>query len=872
MERTLKLIGKTSNEIFLLRYPTTLLDFCDFDLSIFAKDSIELCNDALKSGVLDADRVTDLKKDIQNLHCYVRNNIRTIYEKVVLDCWIDYVCKRDNIGEGALWNRYVNCKTAFEKTVFARLCDFRYNRDINQWLNIIRVQDYARTKVNFVFTETVRSAGEVAARRNYFDLAFSVTAREMGCRLEDLGVTKIFAVGRTPSSPFMFPNISKEIVRDVLADFDYSEDYSDIEEYEGISDQIAMDAFSRMKEGLPQDLSNYNIVRGKMENYPDKIYMPCGLKAVIDLEIDTIIENGAWLAKCKRCGRYFMKDNDHPEDYCSRYIPNGKTCLELWEEENPKPKMTSDLEKRCEEVTNEMYQRVDKTMSVKEYDYWHNYLTAMKQKVDNGEIAPEELENFLNYSLEVDITRSHPIVEVPKKEPEPPKKGVVKPFVPERISRSDIKQNISQVDSEEERVLKEGFFTSPSKERRKNEQPRISHIIRGGESSESHGKPDPAGFQPFGSPVIQPQTRSVSQSAAQSQSISQSPAQSQSKSQPQQRSEVRSSVIERSSEKKRSPFEELQRLEGQLQEENRRIRPEHSSTRPLEQSDNDRNAFGAQPTKYYRRSFAEEDLDESDRYGQREPMRDITRYSEPSELRRSEPQNDFTQINEPQSYAQREHLTRSYAGEQSDAPRRVRQFEPTFTDETSDTRYNPDAEPVSQPAQLEPPSPPKPKVIRKNAAAISAYGKMAGTATAPELEIVSEPPIMDLTDIAPEPRTAEPRQPTVLDDDPFKDIGSIFDVLEQSENDMGGGSRRERPRGGEAVDHGDKPLPKAITKKNAPSGIWTEDRGLYEESPEPPEQSELDMLKEKKHGKSNKTKHLYDAIMREPNDNPNFRR
>ncbi len=190
---------------------------------------------------------------------------------------------------------------------------------------------------------------------------------------------------------------------------------------------------------------------------------------------------------------------------------------------------------------------------------------------------------------------------------------------------------------------------------------------------------------------------------------------------------------------------------------------------------------------------------------------------------------------------------------------------------------------MSQPAQLEPPPPPKPKVIRKNAAAISAYGKMAGasvTAAPPEMELFSEPPTMDLTDIAPqEPREPEPiaqvppsREAPQLDDDPFKDIESIFDVLEQSESDMGARPRRTRARGDEAVDHGDKPLPRAITKKNAPSGIWTEDRELFDEQSAPPEQSELDMLKEKKHGKSNKTKHLYDAIMREPNDNPNFRR
>lgn len=827
MERTLKLVGKTSNEIFLLRYPASLLDFCDFDLSAFAKDSIDMCNEALKTGTYDADRAAELRKDIQGAHCYIRHHIRTIYEKVVLDCWIDYVCKRDNIGESALWNRFARCKTQFEKTVFARLCDFRYNRDINQWLNIVRVQDYARTKVNFVFIESARSAEEITARRNYFDLAFSVTARELGCRIEDMGVTKVFPVGRIPTAPFMFPNISKDIVRHVLADFDYSDDYSDVENYEEISDQIAMDAFARMKEGLPQELSSYSVVAGKMENYRDKLYMPCSLKAVIDLEIDAMLENGGWLAKCKRCGHYFLKDNEHPEDYCSRFVPNGKTCLEIWEEEHPKPKMTDALEERCKEVTDEIYSRVDKTMSVKEYDYWHNYLEAMKKKVDNGEITPAELEDFLNYSLEVDITRSHPIVEVPKKEPEEPKKGVVRPFIPERISRSDIKKPaVTEDESEEDIALREGFFTSPTKERRKNERPQISHIIRGGESlGESYTKkPDPAGFQPFGSPVRDTQP---------SQPRPEPPA---------------PDPMPAAEQKKRTPFEDLKRLEERLEEERSRgertvvseraERPERRAARPFGSADSDENAF---------RPFGEPPVPRSTR-------------PEPSRQQRRE---------------------REYSGE--------------FEYEEPQRRAP--SEPVTQPEQVAPPPPPKPKVIRKNAAAISAYGKMAGakvTTAPPEPEVVSapqlepehepEPQIMDLSDIsevreAPEQKMPERKKSAEPDTDPFKDIESIFDVLEQSESDMGARPKRSTARrvtsaGAEPSpewENEEKPLPKTVTKETAPSGIWTEDRGLYDNVPEP-EQSELDMLKEKKHGKTNKTRRLYDVIMREPDDNPNFRR
>lgn len=79
-------------------------------------------------------------------------------------------------------------------------------------------------------------------------------------------------------------------------------------------------------------------------------------------------------------------------------------------------------------------------MSLKEYESWKQYLEAMKGKVNNGEIPPEDLTAFVNYSRTMDITRSNPVSEVPKREPERSQGRVVKPFVPERISRSDLER------------------------------------------------------------------------------------------------------------------------------------------------------------------------------------------------------------------------------------------------------------------------------------------------------------------------------------------------------------------------------------------------------------------------------------------------
>ena len=751
MERILNLAGKNSSEIFQLRYPFSLLSFCDYDLSYFAENAIAVCDEALRSGELDFDRVTDLRNSLKNMHVYIEHNLRTVYEKIVLDCWIDYVCRRDNVGTSALWNRFIDCKTAFEKAVFVRLCEYRYNKAINEWLNLVRVQDYAKNQVYLRFSKALSGGEEANARRNYFDLMFSVTARELGCRLEDLGVTQVFSAGRLPSAPFMYPNISKDIIKNLLSDFDYSDDYSDIGSYDSMSDQIAMDAFAHMKPGLAQELSSYNMSRSAMEHTPKKIYMPCGLKAAVDLEIDALLESGGWLARCKRCGRYYVRDSEYTEEYCSLPNPGGRTCLELYEMEHPRSRVTPEMERQCDEITDEMYSRVNSGgMSLKEYESWKLYLEAMKEKVNNGEIQPDDLTSFISYSKTMDISRSNPVVEVRKKEPERPQERVVRPFVPERISRSEIEHKPEEKPVEPEIVpqpqqRREGFFTSPSVERQKSQgRGQVSHIIRGGEP------------QPFSRPQDQPESYSA----------------------PQERGFT---------------------------------------------------AFSGE------------------------------------EFSPEEPAPEWTKSEDKQP------------------------------------------EPAKEPEQ---PATPKPKVIRKNAAAISAYGKIAGTPLSVAdsgFSAVSRP------EEQPQPPAPETQPPQPEEIDPFDGLESIFDLLDQSESDMslpiGSGfgeesvweeapqkqvtsakkpETRTRKQGAQAAapepqDHSDKPAHSGKRRSSAetspeekpevPSGIWTEERHLFpQEDAVSITHEELNMLKEKKRGRSSKTQRLFDAIMREPDDNPNFRK
>lgn len=830
VDKTLKLIGRNSNEIYFLRYPSVLLGFCDYDLSYFAEKAVEACSEAQKTGQIDFDLFAELKRDIQTSHCYIEHHIRTIYEKIPIDCYIDFLCRRDSIGTGTLWNRYVSCRTPFEKMIFQRLCELRYNRAINEWLNILRVKDYAVSKIDFVFPDGIKSASEAAARRNYFDLMFSVTASEMGCRLEELGQTKVFTLGRLPNSPFMFPTISKDIVRNVLSDFDYSDDYSDIKDYSGISDEIAMDAFSRMKNGLAAELSSYNIARSKMEKY-DKIYMPCSLKAVIDLEIDAIIEAGGYLALCKRCGRRYYRDKDYNEDYCS-YLHNGKSCLDIYLEENPPKRMTEELEEKSRAVTDEVYAHVGSTMNTKEYENWYSYMTAMKGKVQTGEISPEEFDDFLDYSLKVDISRSKPIVEVPKASSG--KDRIVKPFVPERIERSSISAKRPEEPEEPElaefaeftdsskKQHQDGFFVSPTVARRTSER-RISHIIRAGESRgddsyDSH--PNPADFRPFGEPIGNSPAAKRNDNRGNPKIASQDYAAHNSgfkkESEPNVYGEIFSGEEFKPAEKPRAvQTENEDSFENQLLAELEALRGK---------SEQKQNAGGFKP-------FEETDFGAS--------------------------------------------TVNNAVVSDDDAPvKGQKQAVETVSAETNEKAK----------------SAPRTRVIRKNAAAISAYGKMSGA------PVISAPPEMELVSRANADEESYARPPkaasaeTAPDTEPFKDIGSIFDVLENSSQEGNDSSRSERPprerkrrraqnRGFEAEagepvpewseDRDEREYPSEVTKQNAPSGIWTEDRDIYHEE----ERSELDMLKSKKqHTKSNKTKRLVDAIMREPDNNPNVRK
>lgn len=843
MDRVIHLVSRSSNEIYDLRYPDCLLNFCDYDLTFFAEKAIALCNDALRTGELDFERSTKLRNTLSDAHVYIERHLRTVYDKIVIDCWLDYICRRDNIGTGAVWNRFLPCKTSFEKAVFKRLCDFRFNKAINEWLNLVRVQDYAKSKVGFIFSKNPDGAEEAAARRNYFDLMFSVTASELGCRLEDMGVTKVFSAGRLPSAPFMYPNISKGIIKSALAEYDYSEDFSKRGDYGELSDQIAMDAFSYMKHIVSSEMNSLNITAAQTDDPIEPLYMPSGLKAVVDLEIDVMLQRGCWISRCRRCGRYFVRDAEHPEEYCSLSIPDGgKTCLEIYELEHPRAHSAVSLEKKCRKIDEIMTARINVSMTRSEYEDWKNYLDSLREKVESGELPESELDNFISYSDGLDLSKSKPVSEVAKRSAYRSDERVVKPFIPERVDRSEItapKKKPSDSQRAEPIQWQSIERTTPPR------------VIRAGDRLDGESV-IPNAVTPPRSPV---------------------PAQAVSKETP----TAPASVLAQGAQKPAPQVKPTQPTAG--------VKPPAAEQRAAEK----------QP------AAADEQVE----------VASVIREAEHKEAVLYN--GAFAAFGEPQV----EELTEQQQKEIAAAEL---------------VTGNPETPPPPQPKVIRKNAAAMSAYGRMSGTPMVTAGpdrvKIYGDEPN---KFVSEIPEQTAPDKAapdqttpeqPSPSQAKPAQPASglgvnlddLDPDPFKDVGSIFDnlvgetqkpalvqqgavdeapeedappediVRELQQRNREKRRSKQRPSGTQGGAQGGEPAQgrphrdknARILPSNPPRGIWAEPRGLFpdddDDDDDYEEESELEMLKEGKRHRTNKTQRLFDAIMREPEDNPNVRR
>ncbi len=455
---TASLTGLNSSEIYSLHYPDSLLKFCSFDFSGFVRRTTDFCKKCEANGEFYLVEAIALRNSISACHKFYEANIHTLFEKIIQDFFIEYICREKGIGPSALWNSYIQAKNNFEKTLFARLTEYRHGKAVNQWVNLLKIQDYAKKKTEFVFSEKADliTAG---ARRDYFDLTFIVAANEMGYPTDNFGTARMYSVGRLPSAPFILGTLSKEIAKTALSEIEYPEET--IEDFSALrSDTEAMDVFSHIKNVIPEkpDAVIDTIVK-TMRSMPKKVYVAESFKAVIDLEIDLMLENRMIISRCERCGEYFVRNKDYDEDYCDTEQPNGRTCYEI---SNMVPLRTVEEIEELDAMTNELYSYMSKRINVdltqRDFAEWYQYFMAIKENIAHRRLSVEEFRDFERYSKELKFNPASQQEITPKKVEEPtPEEPKVKPFVFERVDRSELyeqeyRRRKREIETEEELV------------------------------------------------------------------------------------------------------------------------------------------------------------------------------------------------------------------------------------------------------------------------------------------------------------------------------------------------------------------------------------------------------------------------------------
>ena len=325
-----------SNGFHRLELAKTLIRFAEFDFTYFWEQCIETGRNARKTGRISRGLVNLAMNSFVKCHPYAEACAVTEFSSVVIDCIIAYICHSEGIGLEELWARCISPKSLYEKTIFNRVSEYKTSRGINQWINVVRMQEYVRSKLAFIYDNDsnvmVRPA-DYRARKEYFDLAFSVAANETGCPMRDMPAVKVYSPSRLPESAFMMGRVSKNIYRrlsDVLSDAEMCDKKRLCDRNR---DQTALDAFSYVKDMPRPEENDMSFVLEAIAALPAEIYVPDSFKALIDLEFDCMAREGIYLSKCPRCGRYYIRELGDKSPYCSRVNSTGKTCSQLISEE-----------------------------------------------------------------------------------------------------------------------------------------------------------------------------------------------------------------------------------------------------------------------------------------------------------------------------------------------------------------------------------------------------------------------------------------------------------------------------------------------------------------------------------------------------------
>lgn len=391
-----------NNTFYEIGLSDTLHKFIEFDFTYFWEQCIQFGIESEKQGRFDKEKSDTIKNLITKCHPYVEGKINTEYNDIVMDCVIEHICRTLNTDLDNLWNKYLSPESAYQKAIFTRVSQYRNNKAVNQWVNLIRLQKYAKAKTDFIFEGKKCSVAECLSRMRYYDLTFSVCLSETGNFNDEVPCVKRYTLTQMPDSVFMIPTVAREIYKKMELSLEKAPEPKRNKKNDLFTDSNAMDAYSYMSDiERPTDKEMYSAI----ENFrfmPDTVYLPNCLKAIIDLEFTKMLENGIILTKCAACGKYFRQEADYNGVYCNRVGKNGETCREMYEIEKEEKEDTDESEdeivSRCKDIYENLSMQVGKIMSESEFSEWSDYLNKLKDNLYKENSSSDELEAFLDYT------------------------------------------------------------------------------------------------------------------------------------------------------------------------------------------------------------------------------------------------------------------------------------------------------------------------------------------------------------------------------------------------------------------------------------------------------------------------------------------
>lgn len=394
---SINFITKSSNCIYSLELSKALVHFMEYDFSYFREQSILLGRQGKETSVFPSEEAANLRDLVSKCHPYFEVLSKSEFSDIVIDCIIEHICHSEGMGLEALWNSCISPKGSYEKAIFSRISEYKTNRACNQWVTLMRLQEYSRIKTAFVFNGEPCAPSEAKTRCKYFDLTYSVAASETGFPSDDTPGVMRFSPTQMPNAVFVVSNTAKKIYKRVKSSVDSAPDPQKLRLNDSLRDSYALDAFDYIKDIKRPEQPEMLSAIENFRDLPDTVYMPNSFKAIIDLEIDEMLNCGIILSKCTRCGKYFERTADYKGMLCDRVNSTGKSCRE--ESEQIKAQLNSQsVEIKSEKLYTEMYKKIGKEIPTSEFNEWSEYLIKLRKNVDTKNATIEDLDSFLKYT------------------------------------------------------------------------------------------------------------------------------------------------------------------------------------------------------------------------------------------------------------------------------------------------------------------------------------------------------------------------------------------------------------------------------------------------------------------------------------------